>query len=57
MKDLLKHLNLLTLYEIEADLEDKYGLAVHNRDTNADDVGVCLAAVSEELVRRDKEDE
>lgn len=55
MKDLLKHLKLVTLYEIEADLEDSYETAPITA-TNLDVIGTYLAAVSEELARRDKED-
>lgn len=62
MTDLLRHLKPLTLYEIEADLEDIYARLVHWSQVSATsteiaDIGAHLAAVSEELARRDKEDE
>ena len=59
MTNLLRHLKILTLEEIEADLEDTYERLVHwtslAESAHISDIGSYLAAVSEELALR-KED-
>jgi len=57
MTDLLTHLGPLALREIEADLEDTYYRLTHSSpgSTEAAHIADHLAAISEELVRRNRE--